>query len=67
MLSPMDEHATAGDTRAPQPVREPVAEASPARRRRVRLRHEAAVVAAEIRRMRRAGWSDAGRPDAAPA
>jgi hypothetical protein len=63
----MDEHATAGDNRAPQSVREPVTEVPPARRRRLQLRHEAAVVASEIQRMRRLGWSDASRPDAASA
>lgn len=57
----MNEPATAGEPRASRPDDEPSADASPIRRRRrIRLRYQTAVVVAELQRMRRTGWSEAG-------
>ena len=64
MLDGMNEPTTAADTHVSQSGPEAVAQASPPRSRRLRLRHEAAVVAAEIERMRRLGWTASGQSDA---
>jgi hypothetical protein len=54
----MHEDPIARNPPALPPVKPPPADAPPSPgRRRVQLRHEAAVVRAEIERMRRASWS----------
>lgn len=63
----MNEQVTGGNRRAGREVDEPTADAGAVRRRsRLRLRHEAAMVVAEIQRMRRVSWSDPSADGAGP-